>query len=339
MSKVYDFENMVVNRGNGMIEVTYKDPSLEGYKAIVIADSQCDEKDTDSRLLTMVARFPRPVLAEFNTHRVFSRNSASSRARSMKVTVSDVMNAPYVPLFTKNQKGMSGSFMSIEEREDASKVWLEARDKAVASSLRLLLGNMMPEGYSDDKTIVGHYSELIDFYQSDVYGAEGSTALSVHKQNANRLLEPYMWHEVVVTSSYWDNYFHLRGDLKTAQPEIYAVALLMERAMNESKPVIRDYHLPFADDEGIDDWDSLVDQMMISSGESAQVSYVDKTKRTGTATVDFGRRLMSTGHFSPAEHPAVANSSSWSEKFSPVRSNFSDHWTQLRGLYETGQMS
>ena len=48
--------------------------SVMSFDAKVLADSQ---SPAGYRLTTLEATFPRFVLAEFNTHRVFSRNSAS----------------------------------------------------------------------------------------------------------------------------------------------------------------------------------------------------------------------------------------------------------------------
>ena len=47
------------------------------YNCDILADSINLQGD---RLTTMKITFPRFILAEFNTHRMFSRNSASSRA-------------------------------------------------------------------------------------------------------------------------------------------------------------------------------------------------------------------------------------------------------------------
>ena len=48
-----------------------------GYHAEVLLDSI---NPSGQRLTTFVLRFPRFVLSEFNTHRMFSRNASSSRA-------------------------------------------------------------------------------------------------------------------------------------------------------------------------------------------------------------------------------------------------------------------
>lgn len=51
--------------------------------------------------------------------------------------------------------------------------------------------------------------------------AETLLDLGLHKQIANRLLEPFMWAEVVVTATEWDNFFKLRL-AHDSQPETFA---------------------------------------------------------------------------------------------------------------------
>ena len=63
-----------------------------------------------------------------------------------------------------------------------------------------------------------------------------STALGVHKQVANRLLEPFMWHTVIVTATDWDG-FWLQRCSPLAQPEIRVVADAMRAAFDASDPV------------------------------------------------------------------------------------------------------
>jgi thymidylate synthase ThyX len=50
---------------------------MNDYAAKILADSLSPE---GIRLTTFEVTFPRFILAEFNTHRMLSRNSASSRA-------------------------------------------------------------------------------------------------------------------------------------------------------------------------------------------------------------------------------------------------------------------
>src|SRR5687768_15137639 len=90
----------------------------------------------------MEITFPRFVLAEFNTHRMFSRNSASSRAIPVAKQLRRVLEDPFIPeRFGINQSGMqSFTFHEGEKHERAVILWLDARDKAAASALSMLLG-------------------------------------------------------------------------------------------------------------------------------------------------------------------------------------------------------
>ena len=107
------------------------------FDAKVLADSR---SPAGYRLTTLEATFPRFVLAEFNTHRVFSRNSASSRAIPIAKQLRRVLEDPYVPIeFGSNQPGMqAGAALDGEKREAAEREWLRARDDAVRRVLGLV---------------------------------------------------------------------------------------------------------------------------------------------------------------------------------------------------------
>ena len=100
--------------------------------AKIIADSV---NQKDHRLTTLEVVMPRIILAEFNTHRMFSRNSASSRAIPVERQIEMVMHNPFIPLYWgRNQKGMQAHHeLSENERAAAEIVWLYARDKAVTA--------------------------------------------------------------------------------------------------------------------------------------------------------------------------------------------------------------
>jgi hypothetical protein len=154
-----------------------------GFSAEVMADSavrvpaELNSGKTYVRLMTMLLRFPRIVLAEFNTHRLFSRNSASSRAIPIKKMLQSVINDPFIPdRFPEEHTGMqSEKWITQDMEEYPGKVaaWLRSRDTVVSEVQKL------------------HYEDHFS------------------KQLANRLLEPFFWHTVVVTSSEWENYFAL----------------------------------------------------------------------------------------------------------------------------------
>ena len=76
-------------------------------QARILADSISERGD---RITTYLLTFPRIILAEFNTHRAFSRNSASSRAIPFKKMVESVQTNPFIPIaWQKDHKGMQGT--------------------------------------------------------------------------------------------------------------------------------------------------------------------------------------------------------------------------------------
>ena len=294
--------------GDRCIEASYDgfDARLDGYKCVIVLDTLRPRAnsgwDTSNyRLTTMIVRFPRCILSEMNTHRVFSRNSASSRARSLKTTIKQVLEDPYIPLFTENAKGMQGSYITDEDQlAMAKEEWLDARDSAVDMATRML---------GTGVTCPDDIKERIDVYYDKYYGKsreEWDVVIpNVHKQTVNRLLEPFMWHEMLITSSYWENFFKLRMD-EAAQPEIQAIATLMYEAMYASVPDIFPEHIPFVKREQHTSLRALFHDLKKSAAECARISYVDRsTAGNKDGSEDLATRLLSKGHMSPFEHQAI----------------------------------
>ena len=151
-------------------------------KATIIADS-CTA-DGQHRLTTIEVTLPRCVLAEFNTHRTHSRNSASSRAIPSERLIAAIMSAPFIPQWTAANKGMvAAGLLNPAQAMAADSVWLSARDAAV-------------------------------------HAAQALADLGVAKQDANRLLEPFMFTTIIATANEraWRWLFGLRDDGK--QPHL-----------------------------------------------------------------------------------------------------------------------
>jgi thymidylate synthase ThyX len=221
----------------------------------------------------MQVTFPRIVLAEFNTHRMFSRNSASSRAIPVEKQIKRVMEDPFIPVYWgKNQKGMSADEeLGPMHQQAAERAWLMQRDNAVR------VAQLMLES-------------------------------GVHKQITNRLLEPFMWHTVIVTATEWENFFTLRCH-KDAQPEIRVIAEMMRAAY--ATPRCRnltygEWHLPLVSEFDLSN--SVNDPMYwvkVSAGRCARVSYLTHDgKRDPEADIALCDRLVASGHMSPMEHQA-----------------------------------
>ena len=285
------------------------------FDAKVLADSL---SPAGFRLTTLEATFPRFVLAEFNTHRVFSRNSASSRAIPIVKQLRRVLEDPYVPIeFGSNQPGMqAGPALAGDKREAAEREWLSARDDAVRRVLGLVSD---PAGAG-----AAGLSEVLDEVEAAIREkAQPPQWLNVHKQVANRLLEPFMWHTVIVTATEWDNFWNLRCHAD-AQPEIRLVAEGMRTATLGSEPTELDWddwHLPLIRPEDREQA-AIEDLIKISAGRCARVSYLTHAgKRDLDADIQLHDRLLESGHMSPLEHPArpltasELETSEWSGNF------------------------
>lgn len=246
------------------------------HEAKILADSISPD---GVRLTTFEITFPRIVLAEFNTHRTFSRNSASSRAIPVKKMLKRVEENPYIPsTWGKNQRGMRALEEVDEETAALAKdAWLRARDDMVAQ-------------------------------------VRGLLELGIHKQLTNRLLEPWMWHTVIVTATEWSNFYNLRNNPE-AHPAIQVVAWLMQELYDAKKPKpigCDEWHLPLIMPEDSDWLDPLRGQqkywdtaVKISCARCARVSYLTHDgKRDLEKDLELYDMLLQSGHMSPFEHTA-----------------------------------
>jgi thymidylate synthase ThyX len=241
--------------------------------ARVIADST---SPSGTRLTTLEVRLHRFVLAELNTHRVFSRNSASSRAIPIAKQIERVVTNPALPLeYGSKRAGMqAGPPLDGDDLAAAQQVWLSARDAAVTAAQDLL-------------------------------------RLGVHKQVANRLLEPFMWHTVIVSSTDWDGFWAQRCS-PLAQPEIRVAAEAMRDAVHSSSPIARakgDWHLPYiTDDDRAEAGDSYETLRRVSAARCGRVSYLTQDgRRDLDEDLALYERFVSADppHASPLEHVAT----------------------------------
>ncbi len=224
------------------------------------------------RLTTLEVVMPRFMLAQFNTHRVLSRNTASSRAIPVAKLIKSIVEDPFVPMtWRQSQNGMqpAGPLDGTKARE-ARDAWLQAMEHAVRTAERL-------------------------------------RELGVAKEQANRVLEPYMWSQAVVSSTKWANLWKLRIH-HDAQEEFQTVARAMKLAMDLGQPVaipIGGWHLPYITEE--ERGYPIDEQLAVSAIRCARISY-NRTHDTKEWSDDvrLGMKLAVDGHWSPLEHQAQA---------------------------------
>jgi len=268
-----------------------------GFGADVLADSITP---AGVRVTTLVATLPRPYLAELNTHRLISRdgyeqelsrNSASSRAIPTEANIAAVLEHPYVPTtFNKRVKGMGvGEALDEDMQEAARRNWMRSMNHAVN-------------------------------------GAQIQNELGVDKSRANRLLEPFMWHTVILTATEWENFLALRcpdGDKPDiafpAQLEMQEFAICIREALAISQPKELEeasWHAPYFDwDEEFELLRGLlgglavpIEQainaaLLVSARRCARVSYVKQDDVEALLdSYTKGVTLADMSHYSPMEH-------------------------------------
>lgn len=171
-------------------------------EATIVADSI---NPTDNRLTTWVLRYPRSIHSELMTHRVLSRNSASSRAIPIKTMIERIELDPFIPHYWPIEEGGMAVTKFVDNPTEIAVLtaeWLAVRDRAISAA------RWMRETHH------------------------------IHKSIPNRLLEPWMHIEVVVSATEWNNWYRLRDD-KDAEPHLRDLAHMMREIQAKSEPVHR----------------------------------------------------------------------------------------------------
>lgn len=220
-------------------------------------------------LASVQCRYPRFIHSEVMTHRVFSRNSSSSRAIPVDRLIEDVMADPATPVYWgAEQPGMQAG----DELESGEDYWLAARDMTIGHALY-----MKTRGY--------------------------------HKQIVNRLLEPYQHINVLITATEWDNFFKLRDHEDAQPEIQVLARAIKEAIQNAPTTKLSrgDWHLPYITDDERGKYD--LDQLkQISSARCASVSYktVDGKPMTPERALRVFNKLTGDPlHASPFEHIAT----------------------------------
>ena len=298
---------------------------MKKIEAKIVADST---NGYGHRITSFILTYPRFIHGELMTHRMFSRNSASSRAIPFNKMIEMAESDPFIPIaWQSKHTGMQGTEYLDGDSEQKLLInkWLEARDLAVQQAK--LLDNS-----------------------------------NVTKQLCNRLLEPFMWHTVLVTATEFDNFFELRcpkyqtpvsqsvepqrswkdltevhsnpenlerleankdnwifkmqHSLSAAEIHIQALAEAMWDAYNESKPnqlFDGDWHIPFGDKIDVEKLKELENKyqtkdrtrlaIKVCVARCARLSYMTfEGKIDYKKDIDLHDQLLAAKHASPFEH-------------------------------------
>jgi len=246
-----------------------KDPNIT---AEVLLDSICN----GHRLTTMKVRCPRIILSEFNTHRAFSRNSASSRAIPTSKFRNRVKENPYFP----QQWNVAGVGMTAA-------------------------------GPMNEFSAIRMREELKDLIDNALDWHSGcEAAFAPAKEQINRYLEPFMYTEILVSATEWLNFFYLRCSPQ-ADPAMQMTADAMLEAYIESFPKLLkpgEWHFPFfmKHDKKL----STSDKAKVCTARCARVTYFnfgeDGKSPDHSKDIATHDKLLNSLHMSPFEHCAQA---------------------------------
>lgn len=223
------------------------------------------------RLITLKLIYPRFIHSELKTHRIFSTNSSSSRAIPIEKQIDFIEEHTCYPVhWGKNRSGMSADLTTqVDNPELCKYIWNECKNNTIKSVKELL-------------------------------------NLNLHKQVANRLLEPFTYMYTILSGTEFNNFFNLRLH-KDAQPEIQYLAKLVHESISESTPKQLEYgewHLPFSNI--INSELSQQDRIKISISCCAQISYRNFDTSLEKADKIFSKLIESKPvHASVLEHVAT----------------------------------
>lgn len=278
---------------------------MSGSSAKIILDSI---GPNNARLTTFELRYPRMIHSEIMTHRMFSRNSASSRAIPTEKLLKQIQDDPAMPVWWgKNQSGMQArEELDLAGKAVAESSWRLARNDAMAGVLEL-------------------------------------SKIGLHKQIANRIVEPWMYITVLVTATEFGNARALRVH-PDAQPEFQDVARKAFDLFDTSKPqrlASGQWHWPLVTDlkDLIAEGFSPADICAISAGRCARVSYLTHDgKRDPAEDVKLADRLLKSGHMSPFEHVARAMTArEWMDYADEASSNWIHNRVPVGNFWGWGQ--
>ena len=287
---------------------------------------------TGSRIDTLLLRMPRCILSEFNTHRMFSRNAASSRAIPTARMIQQVVDDPFIPLsWGRNTKGMQAKEecnagvsviypRRIDVEENDYPGWLGITDKMVNADPAVMVEN-------ENRTREEAWLTARDFA---VRTAQAFSDSGYHKQIVNRLLEPWMWTTVVATSTNWSNFLALR-DHPDAEPHIQMLAREVRKALDGAEVHTLqpgEWHLPFTGLVAVGG-PGNEDLIKLSVARCASTSYntVEGFDMTPERAIELHDKLVSSvpRHASPCEHQAKA-----AYYPSDLGGNLGTYWVQYR---------
>ena len=219
--------------------MTRKEYANRNVTVEMVADSVNPE---GKRIMSMLWTYPRFIHAEIMTHRALSRNAASSRAIPGKKVIEAVRENPARPeWWGKAQGGMQADDRFEPGSDEEARLldeWEFMRELTIGGGeyVAVPVGLLrQASGAADMEMPLWQLMEELHKCRP-ILGVQGLMEMGLHKQIANRPLEPWFHITVLVTATEWDNFYGLRAH-KDAQPEFQVLAYRALDTMLRSTPI------------------------------------------------------------------------------------------------------
>ena len=278
-------------------------------------------------MYTVQFTIPGVCLAEFNTHGLVRRNTASSRAIPVATRIKNVMANHWIPhRVGVNKPGMQATeYLSQPEYEEFVRIWKN------------------------------HVKEACSF------GGDLSTIKNVHKEIANRVFENFSYVTLIATSAHWETFFRQRIH-EAAQDPIAEAAIAIYEAIAAAKVERFDIHIPFVSREtkqkiqklynhkelycsdlaelrrAIEEDEEIWKAIAAAVGRAASVSYERQDEeRTPEQLINIFNKMHTSepAHWSPFEHVYFASNLTDRLRSRRANCNFAGtKWTSLRSVLE-----
>lgn len=268
------------------------------------------------RITTFELQYPRFIHSELMTHRVFSRNAASSRAIPYEKMLEQCNALPID--YGKNKSGMQSSTDASIDASTVQDIILSMREHVFEGTNKL-------------------------------------SQLGCHKQLFNRYLEPFQMMKTIVTATEFENFFWLR-DHEAADPTIHELARCMKECFKRSipqtltkgqwhLPYIYTYHTPdntvsyHINETGRVLTLTLEEAKIVSMARCAAVSYRNTDYTLSKSKTVFLRLIGDDRkHWSAMEHQATPIISDWQEGVTHKDRN-NDQWSgNFKGWIQLRQL-
>jgi len=303
---------------------------LSGYQAKIVCDTT---NGVGTRVTTFELQMPKWLVAELNTHRSapevtrhLARNSASSRAVPTSRIIAAVTTNPVYPTGWELQEDFIDGLIN---------------NPVVPTDWRENTGGMQQDTILSDSTIATLDYLWLRARDSMINYARRMLELKADKQRVNRMLEPWMWTKVVITSTEWDAFFELRNH-PAAQPEFGHIAHLMHTEYSSNEPKLAYWHMPYLlNDDDLQDehinylrglklaGHELVNlntpvfaYLLISAARCGRVTYYRQGETKDLLDdIQRGLSFANNKHWSPLEHCGrLMNDNKWYGPFFEFKS-------------------